>query len=453
VNLGYRYDLLDGYNIDQSKNPNFVKLRNAALAGRFNGIRGFEDFGKSAENDKNNHQPRVGFAYDVKGDGRDVLRGGWGIYYDVGYTNANVLFAAIDATGIGSGVVFQVNNAAGIRNPNGTFFRVGDPLSNIAGLNEANPNALPLIGHVSSPRIKQPYSRQASIGWSHQLDDATVVDLDLVHTAGRDLGWRPRLNQRLPGLGTGPRVFADLGLSPANFRIAVSEGQSEYKGLTVGVRRRMMDGISFNAWYSLASATSTTGNASDELDSNNIQSIADPFGDVQNGPARRTDSRHRSNISAVFEMPGGFTVSPIFRFRSALPVNIIQGTDLNNDGQRNDIPSKAYAFDSINDDGTFTFKEIGDCETINCGRGASFSQLNLRVSKSFRLRNNLRVEAIGEVFNLLNAKNPEGFRNPTQQINPATGQPDPAFMQPTAFAGDFQQPEQRVGQIGFRIVF
>ena len=28
-----------------------------------------------------------------------------------------------------------------------------------------------------------------------------------------------------------------------------------------------------------------------------------------------------------------------------------------------------------------------------------------------------------------------------------------SFMQPTAFAGDFQQPEQRVGQVGFRLTF
>jgi hypothetical protein len=454
LNLGYRYDLLTGYDIDQSANPNFQIIDAAARAGRFAGIAGFEDFGKERKNDTNNHQPRVGFAYDVRGNGRDVVRGGWGIYYDVGYTNANVLFAAIDATGIGSGVIFQVNNSTGIRNPDGTFFQVGQPLSNIEHLNEANPNQLPLIGHVSSPRIEQPFSRQASLGWSHQLDDATVVDVDYVHIDGRDLGWRPRLNQRVPGAGaTAPRVFADLPVSPANFRIAVSNGESTYDGLNLGIRRRLSRGMSFNAWYSISRAKSTTGNSSDELDQNNIQSILDPFGDVQNGPSRRSDARHRFTASAVFQLPGDVTVSPIFRFRSALPVYIIQGTDLNADGQRNDIPTTAFAFDTLNDDGTFTFKEIGACETINCGRGAPFSQVNLRVSKAFRLYRTLRVEAIGEIFNLFNAKNPDGFRNPTQQINPATGQPDPSFMEPTAFAGDFQQPEQRIGQIGFRIIF
>ena len=48
---------------------------------------------------------------------------------------------------------------------------------------------------------------------------------------------------------------------------------------------------------------------------------------------------------------------------------------------------------------------------------------------------------IGEIFNLLNAKNPATF---------VTNQTSARFMQPNEFSGDFQNPEQRVGQIGFR---
>ena len=41
------------------------------------------------DSDMDNWQPRIGFAYDLRGDGKDVIRGGWGVYQDVGYTNAN----------------------------------------------------------------------------------------------------------------------------------------------------------------------------------------------------------------------------------------------------------------------------------------------------------------------------------------------------------------------------
>jgi hypothetical protein len=78
--------------------------------------------------------------------------------------------------------------------------------------------------------------------------------------------------------------------------------------------------------------------------------------------------------------------------------------------------------------------------------------LNLRVSRSFGLRaGSSRVEAIAEIFNLFNAKNP--FIPLTTRRRSATGAPLTSFMQPTAYAGDFGQPEQRVGQVGFRLTF
>jgi len=171
---------------------------------------------------------------------------------------------------------------------------------------------------------------------------------------------------------------------------------------------------------------------------------------VQLGPSGRTDSRHRATVSAVWMAPGGVTVAPIWRYRSALPVGTIEGLDRNNNGVNNDIPDRAFAFDGLNDDGTVRVKDIGACTTINCGRGASQSTFNLRVSKGFRLVGNTRIEAIGEIFNMLNAKNPSTFR--TQRLL-GDGTANPDFLRPTEYSGDFQNPEQRVGQIGFRFTF
>jgi carboxypeptidase family protein/TonB-dependent receptor-like protein len=447
LNLGFRYDYLDGWAIDQSKNPNFVILQNAANAGRFAGQKAFRDFGKSSKEDMNNWQGRAGIAWDVRGNGLDLVRAGYGRYYDVGYTNANILFAAINATGIGAGTVFSVTDPEGITRDDGQPFHVGDPISTIASQNEAG-GALPLNSHIASPRIKQPYSDQFSVGWSHQLDAATAVDVDYVHSEGRDLGWRIRLNQFNPG--TSERQFADLGISPADFTIDISDGKSQFDGVNVGIRRRMSAGLQFSAWYSLASAKSLTGNASDELNINNIQNHLDPYADVQFGPSGRSDARHRISVSAVWQAPYGITVAPVFRFRSALPINLTEGIDLNANDQNTDITDTAFAFDGFNDDDTAKFKEIGPCETINCGRGASQSTFNLRVSKGFRLIGTARVEAIAEIFNLFNAKNPSGF---TGRRFLADGSPNSAFMQPSEFAGDFQNPEQRVGQLGFRFTF
>jgi outer membrane receptor protein involved in Fe transport len=460
LNLGFRYDLIDGMAIDQTKNPNFVILDKAAKAGVLAGIKGFEDFGKTPAEDKNNYQPRVGFAYDVNGNGKDVVRGGYGRYYDFGYTNANILFAAVNATGIGAGTVFQVTNSNGIRKTDGSFFKVTDPVSSIAQPNEAG-GALPLNSHIASPRIKQPYADQVSVGWSHQIDTATAIDIDYVHSNGKDLGWRPSLNQR-DGNPGGPRHYSVLlaqfgSFSPASFTIDISNGRSRYDGVNFGIRRHMRNHVSFNAWYSLSKARGTTGNGADELSTGNIQNHLDPFGPVQFGPTGRTDARHRVTMSAIVELPMGFQVAPIFRLRSALPVNITQGVDLNQNGVNNDIGTEAFAFDGFDSDNLLTrkpiAKDLGACTTIQCGRGASLSSLNVRISRSFRLMGTARVEAIGEVFNLFNALNPSGFNGRRFTGTLANPTPFAGLMGPTVYSGDFQQPEQRIGQIGFRFTF
>jgi hypothetical protein len=87
---------------------------------------------------------------------------------------------------------------------------------------------------------------------------------------------------------------------------------------------------------------------------------------------------------------------------------------------------------------------MGSCATVNCSRGAAFSQLNLRVSRPFAIAG-VRVEPIAEVFNVFNAKNPN--------LGVSQSQASSSFMIPTVYAGDVNQPEQRVGQVGFRVSF
>ncbi len=452
VNLGLRYDYITGYQFDQSKNPNFVRFQNAGRAGQLAGIRGLENFGKDPEEDKNNWQPRLGVAWDVRGNGLDVVRAGWGIYMDMAYTNSNGLFAASDATGKGFGTVLNVDDQSGIRNPDGSFYRVGQPVSNIISQNQADTSSIPLFGQWVDPRLQLPYTRQTAIGWSHQLTPSTVFNVDFVRADGRDLNSRPRLNVRPVGQPSAARVLAFTGLTPnaLGTRPAISQGKSEYTAAIFGVKRRMSNGIDFTATYTLAEAKSDIGTAADELNSNNLQDATLLYEDPRvMGPTSRTDARHQGTLAGIFQMKG-FTISPIFLFRSPLPVSITDGLDLNQNSERNDIPVKAYAFDGLNADGSAKVKEIGNCETWNCGRGAWRTQLNLRVSRSFRLMGTARIEAIGEFFNLLNAKNPAGFVT-TRLLG--TGAPNPDFLKPLNFAGDFQQPEQRVGQVGFRFSF
>jgi outer membrane receptor protein involved in Fe transport len=447
LNLGVRWDYTSGMPIDQQGSPNFQALQEAGRSGRFAGT-ALEDFGQEPKRDLDNIQPRLGFVWDRSGSGREVIRGGWGIYTDFAYTNANVLTAAFDAAG-GGGPVFLANAPAGIRRPDGSFFRISDPLSTIAAQNLVNPNFPILAGEVVSPVLEQPYTYQASIGWGYQIDPSTSVSLDYVRVDGRQLNLRLRPNT----LVDGRRFLAGIPIQPASnaFRTVISKGESRYDGFILALRRRMVAGLDLNASYTLSKATSDVGSAYDELVQNLVQDIRDPFGDVQNAPSTRTDARHRLTVSAIVEAPWGVRVAPIFFYRSGLPVHTFEGIDLNADSQVNDRTARAYRFTGLGDDGVATFTEMGACETVNCSRRAGFSQLNVRVSRAFPLWRQSRIEAIAEVFNVFNAANPS-IPLTTQRLSPAGAQLS-SFMQPNAFAGDFQQPEQRVGQIGFRITF
>jgi len=455
VNAGLRYDLVTGFLIDQSGIPNYNILTAAAAAGRFNGKPGWDEFTKKETEDYNNIQPRIGAVYDLRGDGRDVVRAGWGVYYDFGFTNATILFPGLSAQG-GSGIVFTATNTAGLKNPDGSFFTSSQPIANIASQNEVNPNGPFYSAQVAPPQVRQPFTSQTSVGWSHEIDQSTVFDVDYVHVVGKDLGVRWPLNTRING---GARIYADLGLNPAAPTLNMSVGRSKYDGVNFGVRRRLNRGIQFNGWYTLSKAEGLGGLAADELTTNLVQDATNPLADVQFGPAGRSDARHKLTLSALWQAPWGISVAPVFRYRSALPVHIWYGYDFNNDGANNDKYTTAYRFKSVDDAGVPTFEEMGSCDTINCGRGAPLKTFNLRVAKSIPFHSTMRLEVFGEVFNLFNALNPAFTAGAASSGRVFTGTAaNPVsnagvFMKPNAYAGDSGQSEQRVGQIGFRFVF
>lgn len=444
LNLGVRWDYVGGFPIDQSGSPNFQAMQQAGATGRFAGTL-LEDFGKEPRADRDNVQPRLGAAIDLFGDGRDIVRGGWGLYTDLGYLSSNAIIAAFDA--IQAGMVFRANDPNGLRKTDGTFFRIGDPLGAIASSGVLIDDFAP-AGEVVSPLLEQPYTRQANIGWSHQFDASTVVSADYVRVDGRDLNMRVRPDV---SIGPGQRFLDGVGISPRSvFRTALSKGSSRYDGLILALRRRLSQGVDASASYTVAKATSDIGTAYDEVAQNLIQNINDPFGPVQQGPSARTDSRHLVSISGIVRLPWSLSVAPVFQYRSALPVHTFEGADLNLDGVTNDRTELQYRYTGIGADNHATFEERDACETVNCSRRAGSSQLNLRVSRTFSLGGSVRIEAIGEVFNLFNATNP-WLALTQRRLN--GGQPNSSFMQPIAYAGDVGQPEQRVGQVGFRLTF
>jgi hypothetical protein len=423
LDLGLRYDYVTGFAFNQEGNLIYRELTAAAQRGVFTSgglpcpCIGFEDFGKSPQEDKNNIAPRVGFTYDVKGDGGFVFRGGVGRYYDFAYTNANILFAVIGAQS-SFGSIYAVNNTAGIRNADGSLFQVGQPLPP----NQITNLSTPIPSHVATPRPKQPYTDQANFGFSKVLSRGFAVEVDGVYAHGQDLGTRPALNRRI---NAGARRFSTIlpQSGATNFRVDLMEGTSHYKGITLGLKKNWDGKLQFSGWYSLSDSKSSASlRATDEFGEYDPIDAFNPFGDPEN--PTRSDFRHRVTASAVWSPGAGLTIAPIFRYKSAQAFNIITGVDGNRDGLVRDLPPGVA--------------------TLNSGRGATFTQLDLRLSKKFRFGGRTAFEIIGEGFNLTNATNPNTY---------VASQASATFGQPTRFAGDFRQSEQRLFQIGARFEF
>lgn len=425
VNVGLRYDFWDGFDLDQRSNPIWQTLSTQT---RFNEdyLRDFQGGkGGKLENDDNNFGPRIGFSWDVTGKAKSFVRGGWGIYYDFPYTNATILFpsAAVQSN---YGVVYNVNNPSGIRNADGSFFQPGQPLPP-NGL--TNPDLVP-PNEVASPTLATPYSRQASIGFSTELADWLGISIDLVTIDYRDIPFRFRAN---PNTGVDqPRRFPAFG----NFRVWYGKGEAEYDAINLGVRARVSQKLAIQGFYTYSEAKGNVLAGADEfrltdvghqpaLSAGRDVSVnpLDPLCDACFGPLN-TDARHRVTLGGTWIGPWGVTVGGMFRYRSATPYTVFAGVDLNGDGFRIDLPP--------------------DVDHVNSARGDSFSQLDLRLSKEFKFTDALGLEVIGEVFNVFNAENPAGFvgnRNST------------AFGEPSYFAGDPLQGEQRLAQLGLRLRF
>jgi hypothetical protein len=348
-----------------------------------------------------------------------LLRGGVGRYYDFAYTNANILFAVIGAQS-SFGTIYQVNDSSGIKNADGSLFQVGQPLPP----NQLGNASAPLPLHAASPRIKQPYTDQFNLGFSRDLGAGYALELEGVYSSGHELGTRPNINLRING---GPRRLA--GILPqsgaASWRIDTSAGVAHYKGVTLGLKKRWDGKVQLLAWYTLSSARSSTSlRATDEFGEYNVLDMFDPYKPEQEAPTR-TDARHRFTISGSWEPGAGFIISPVFRYKSKTPYNVILGVDTNRDGTTtNDLPPGVSSY--------------------NSARGSDFSQFDLRASKTFRLGKQARFLLIAEVFNLFNDKNPAAFVDNMASAN---------FGQPTQFAGDFQRGEQRLAQLGVRFEF
>ncbi len=442
-------------------------------------------------------QPRIGFAYDPWGEGKTVVRGGYGIFYDQIFQNLS-LFSDVQS----QPEVFQ-SAINWTRPPNGDpasdlfNFRYGTtPLPQVpANFSYANlgPNA---VGRINDPDAREPYVQKFSIGFQQQISRNWSISSDYVHTLGlhepRFLNINPLISQTcnsafggdqnnvaLCPRGVGTRVldtaFAAAGLGAnrlGQINMFATTNRSFYDSWATTMKYRSSKFL-FNASYVLASSRAWGGQPTASYSGNNIAITPDrQFGPGEFGPTR-IDERHRLVLNGVFNLPWDFQVSPIMQFATARPYSAVAGFDLDGDGlpfidrlcgtvsieQILAIPNRNLAaVQALNPLGCqqISVNSMRKGYVLNNGtleeRSGNFFNMDLRLSKTFRWAERFGLAGYLDLYNVFNHENLSyasriGLSAPASTAN---------FLLPQSLFGPgFGPPIGRpfTAQLGFRFTF
>lgn len=385
-------------------------------------------------NDKNNFGPRVGFAWDVTGSGKLVLRGGWGMYYGR-VINSTIFNALINTAAPGSQVSLSFN--PGVASP--VFPQI------IASLSGAGRNAVFFDPHFQDPEIHQfDLTLERDMGWG------TVVSASYLGSFGRELPDFADLNictglnvsgfnTQTPGciaptpitykvVNGGPltggtyttslfRPFSTTQPRPnANFGSLTdifSGINSRYNALAIQVNHRMNHHIQFNASYTYSRAVDYGQNATTFTATNSLlfpNSVAPEKG-ISNFSVP-----NRFVLNAVINSPwtrtgwagwfvNGWELSPIYQIQNGLPYTL---SVAGNSPTSAAAGSNQGALGGINGSGgTNRIDVLGN----NSFRLPITWLVDMRISKSFTFRERYKVELLTDFFNIANKQNVMGVNN------------------------------------------
>ncbi len=431
--LGLRYDL-EITPLDETDNPLFAGVTSKYPV------------------DKNNIAPRVGITHSLDADGRSVVRGGYGIFYNrtiLGSLDDTIEFAKYNS----SFTATFPNNSADPGPSHGAFptdpFLVNGPFVNRDLLNALYPPGTLLrnVGTViyDTPDRRQPYAHQFTVGYERQLAPTLAVTADYVRMLNRDMFLARNLNPMLRD-GTSRTApitrldaFGVLGESYDN-RVWAFEnnGDATYDALNLSVEKRYAQNWSARLSYSLSSSRGTGNN---QADKDTYQVLTDMNLDAWRGPSD-VDRRHVLSVSGRTEIPhsGGVTLSSTARYMSGLPFTIYNsGIDADQNGELVDpLPAGSYSGTALN-----AMQNVKSDGGRNGARGPDYFQLDLRAGWRRALPDQRTIEVFLDVFNLTNRAN---FTNPSGDARiPST------FLVLTNLYGGGGFPRQ--AELGVRFAF
>jgi len=388
LSLGLRYDL-EVIPVREEDNPRFPDPSDYPVDG-------------------NNVAPRVGFSFDPWGDGRSVVRGGYGRFFDK--THFELISSILTAGVFSDSFVVTFTDpgpSRGVR-PSDPFLRNGPTVDRAllarmfpAGTRARNTSAVSL----DSPDRQVPYADQISIGFERALGPTLSASVDYVHASGRDQFMSRDLNPgvRVDTTRTGRVVRVDPAFV-SSVLMRVNRGRTEYDALKLHLERRWAGTHAFRLAYTLSRSHGNTNSVfplAGNMGISPFQYLDDLRLDANEGPTD-VDRRHHFVLSGSALVPrtGGLTVAAVVRALSGLPFTLQDtGVDADRNGVLFDpLPAGTYSGTGPN---SFTVVNAGG---RNGARGPGFFQADVRLG--YRLRFGARhLDVFGEVFNLTNKAN------------------------------------------------
>jgi hypothetical protein len=347
-------------------------------------------------NDNNNLAPRLAVGWDARGDGRMVVHGAYGMYFDDHITAISGVTDILDGT---EGVRTLVT---GLTSPNtrAAWLAPGRRLPEPT-------TPYPSLIFTIDPNLKTPFAHQMSAGVDHAIGRTMSVSASGMYFRGKHQIGTIDYNPVVVSLGASRRPSDVNGVPGTSASVLqyTAYGETWYKGLTLSLTKRLAGNHQFMASYTLSKAEDNStdfqsafipefnGLGRDPANPEGLPLGFDP--DAERGPANH-DQRHRLVMSGYYRLPYAVYVSSILTAASGRPFTPLAGSDLNGDGNGGALaPDRAR-------------RVVGD-PSSSVGRNSETMEkqvtLDLRVSKSFAIQGRRTVEGIFEVFNLLNRTN------------------------------------------------
>lgn len=352
-------------------------------------------------NDSDNVQPRVGFAYDLTGQGKTIVRGGGGVYYDQVFLN----------------VTFnQRRSNTGRQVSVTTFNTTNDPAFATDPLGGRNfDDFIRTAGAANVQRVsqntEQPHVYSWSIGLAHHITRAIAVSADYVGQRSDSMlrSLETNLFCCLPdgnpvpiNSGNYPELggFVQGGGRPNpqfnSINDYTSLGASRYHGLQLALNRRMTDGYQFGVTYLLSKNEDDHNGAFSQP--NNPFNLADEYG------VSLQDQRHRLVGNWVAHLPWAVHFGGIVYLAGGQAVGVSTGIDILGKGSNAGARPTCGRDPRFNPGCSALGIPAGERVSKNALRTEPVYRVDLRVARRFRL-NGIRIDPSLELFNVFNREN------------------------------------------------